>query len=93
MISSTEIAMKFRETSILALSPEIARVPRRSPETSIVLAEVTRRQRQAAEEKSRSCPVWEFFAGLLGNWPTARPILSANLSLLHTVNGPLVYQW
>ena len=81
--------MKFQETSILALSPELASVPRRSPETSIVLAEVTRRQRQAAEEKSRNCPVWEFFAGLSGNWP----ILSANVSLVHTVNGPLVYQW
>jgi hypothetical protein len=81
--------MKFQETSILALSPELASVPRRSPETSIVLAEVTRRQRQAAEEKSRSRPVWEFFAGLSGNWP----ILSANVSLVHTVNGPLVYQW
>ena len=85
--------MKFQETSILAFSPELASVPRRSPETSIVLAEVTRRQRQAAEEKSRSHSVWEFFAGLSGNWPMARPILSANVSLVHTVNGPLVYQW
>ena len=93
MISSTEMAMKFQETSILALSPELASVPTRSPETSIVLAEVTRRQRQAAEEKSRSCPVWEFFGGLLGNCPTARPILSANVSLVHTVSGLLVYQW
>ena len=85
--------MKFQETSILALSPELASVPRRSPETSIVLAEVTRRQRQAAEEKSRSCPFLAFSGGLLGNCPTARPILSANVSLVHTVNGPLVYQW
>ena len=85
--------MKFQETSIFALSPELASVPRRSPETSIVLAEVTRRQRRVAEEKSHSCPVWEFFAGLSGYWPMARPILSANVSLVHTVNGPLVYQW
>jgi hypothetical protein len=61
--------MKFQETSILALSPDLASVPRRSPETSIVLAEVTRRQRQAAEEKSRSCPVGEFFGGLWGTAP------------------------
>jgi hypothetical protein len=84
--------MKFQETSILALSPELASVPRRSPETSIVLAEVTRRQREASEEKSGSCPVWEFFAGL-GNWPMATPVFSAKISLVHTVNGPLVYQW
>jgi hypothetical protein len=85
--------MKFREPSILALAPELASVPMRSPETSIILAEAARRQRQAAEEKPRIRPLQEFFAGLLGNWPLERPFPGANVSVALTVNGPLVYQW
>jgi hypothetical protein len=85
--------MKFREASILVLSPELASIPIRSPETSIILAEAVRRQRQAAERKPCTCPLRAFFARSLGNWPLERPVLSANVSVVLTVNGPFIYQW
>jgi hypothetical protein len=85
--------MKFREASILALSPELATIPIRSPETSIILAEVARRQREAAEQKRPTNPVQAFFARLVSDWRLENPITSANVSVVLTVNGPLVYQW
>jgi len=85
--------MKFHQTSILDPAPELACIPIRSPETSIILAEAVRRERQAAEEKPRTCPLQEFFAGLLGNYPLESSVLSANVSVVLTANGPLVYQW
>lgn len=58
--------MKFREASILALAPELATIPIRSPETSIILAEVARRQNEAEEQRRCTCPVHAFFARLGG---------------------------
>jgi hypothetical protein len=85
--------MKFHEASILALAPELTSIPIRSPETSIILAEAVRRQRQAAEEKPRTRALRGVFAGLLGRRSLESPIPDANVSVVLTVNGPLVYQW
>jgi hypothetical protein len=85
--------MKFRQASILALSPELASIPRRSPQTSIILAEVARRQREATEQRRRTGPLQAFFARLLANRRLEKPIVNANVSVALTVNGPLVYQW
>ena len=85
--------MKFRQASILALSPELVSIPRRSPQTSIILAEVARRQREATEQRRRTGPVRAFFARLRANRRLETPIVNANVSVVLTVNGPLVYQW
>lgn len=93
MVTSLELPMKFREAAFLALAPELATVPRRSPETSIILAEVARRQREAAEQRARSTPLQVFLAKLFGSRRLQKPIMSANVSVALTMNGPLVYQW
>jgi len=65
------------QANSLALSPDHASVPERSPATSIVLAEAVRRSAS-------------FLPGVIG---TSKVGLDPQVSLALTPTGPLVYQW
>ena len=81
------------QANSLALSPDHASVPERSPATSIVLAEAVRGSARAQEAKSIPRAIARFIRFLPGVIGTSKVGLDPQVSLALTPTGPLVYQW
>ena len=76
----------------LLLRSEYASVPRRSPETSVILAEAVRRGQQARKSRYISRAAG-FFRSWLEFLRQTDADLDAKVPTILTPAGPLVYRW